>query len=278
MIELPEVETIRRDLDKEVVGKRIKTVEVKIARAVGGSANKAKIKKRLEKSKIVAVYRRGLHLLMELDTEETVVFDLGESGQLVRTQNKTEVHKRTAVIIGFTQHGQLRLIDMGTDATMMIHPNDELEDAYPQWSELGIDPIEEPIAWLVFGEMLRRYDMKLKTLLMDDTIVLGIGPMYADEILFGAGLRYDRLANQLTTQEVRRLYRALVETLHDAMKYRGSSVEGSEYVDLFGEPGSYQDHHSVYMKHGQLSPRSRRPIARSKFGGIWTYYCEQSQV
>lgn len=278
MIELPEVETIRRDLEKEVVGKRVKSVEVLIARPVGGSANKTKLKKRIEKAKITTVTRRGMDILIGFDTEETAVIRLGDTGQLVRTQNKTEKHKRTALVIGFTQHGQLRLLDMGTEATFKMYPDDELEDDNAQWQELGIDPIEEPMSWTVFGHMLHRHEIKLQTLLMDDSILVGIGPMYADEILFNAGLRYDRLSNSLTSQEIRRLYRALVETLHDAMKYRGSTVAESSYVDVFGEPGSYQDHHSVYLKHGDLSPRSRRPIARSKFGGMWTYYCEQSQV
>ena len=102
--------------------------------------------------------------------------------------------------------------------------------------------------------------------------------MYADEILFNAGLRYDRLSNSLTTQEIRRLYRALVETLHDAVKYRGSTVEDSPYVDAFGEAGSYQEHHAVFQKDGELSPRNRKPISKVKFGGEWTYYCEESQV
>ena len=134
------------------------------------------------------------------------------------------------------------------------------------------------MSWTDFWRHLHSHETKLKTLLMDDTFVVGIGPMYADEVLFHAGLRYDRVSNSLTTQEIRRLYRALVETLFDAVKYRGSSVEGSAYVDVFGERGSYQDHHAVYQKDGALSPRSRRPIVKSKFGGVWTYYCEQSQV
>ena len=134
------------------------------------------------------------------------------------------------------------------------------------------------MSWTDFGRHLHSHETKLRTLIMDESFLVGIGPMYADEILFHAGLRYDRLSNSLSTQEMRRLYRSLVETLHDAVKYRGSTVEGSHYVDVFGEPGSYQDHHAVFQKEGDLSPRSRRPIVRSKFNKEWTYYCDQSQV
>jgi len=278
MIELPEVETIRRDLDRECATKRIKEVEVLIARAVGGAAQKTKIVKTMDKAKIESVGRNGMLIRFDFDNEHSLLIDLGSGGQLVRTANKDEVHKRTAMILGFTQHGQVRLIDMEADAEVSMHETAKILEDRPELNELGIDPIEEPMSWTDFGRHLHSHSVKLKTLIMDDTFVVGIGPMYADEVLFHAGLRYDRLSNSLTTQEIRRLYRALVETLFDAVKYRGSSVEGSHYVDAFGEPGSYQDHHAVFQKAGDLSPRSRRPIVRSKFGGIWTYYCDQSQV
>lgn len=278
MIELPEAETIRRDLDKEISGKRVKEAEVLIARAVGGTNQKKAVVAALEKGKVTAVGRRGLVLLIRLDTDEVVVIDLGEAGQLRRHANKDEVNRRTAVVITFTQGGQLRLVDNGTDASLAVVPAAELDHRFPDLAGLGIDPIEEPMSWTTFGRMLLGHKMKLKSLLTDDTIIAGLGELYADEILFEAGLRFDRMSDSLSTQEIRRLYRALVEILHDAVKYRGSTVDGSNYLDVFGEPGSYQEHHQVYRRDGQLSPRSRRPIQKTKFNGSWTYFCEQSQV
>ena len=278
MIELPEIETIRRDLERECAGKRIKEIDVQIARAVGGSAAKTKLVKTLDKAKVLGVSRMGMYIRIDFDTEHSLMVDLGTGGQLVRAANKDEVHKRTALIIAFTQHGQLRLVDIEADASASLHETEAILDDMPELSKLGIDPIEEPMSWTDFGRHLHSHETKLRTLIMDDSFVVGIGPMYADEILFHAGLRYDRLSNSLSTQEIRRLYRSLVETLFDAVKYRGSTVEGSHYVDAFGEPGVYQDHHSVFQKEGELSPRSRRPIVRSTFNKEWTYYCEQSQV
>ncbi len=278
MIELPEIETIRRDLERECAGKKVKDVDVLIARAVGGSPAKTKLVKALDKAKILGVTRMGMFIRIDLDSEQSLMIDLGTGGQLLRTANKDEVHKRTALIIGFTQHGQLRLVDMEADASVALHRTEDIVDEMPELTKLGIDPIEEPMSWTDFGRHLHAHETKLRTLIMDESFLIGIGSMYADEILFHAGLRYDRLSNSLTTQEMRRLYRALVETLHDAVKYRGSSVEGSHYLDVFGQPGSYQDHHAVYQKEGELSPRSRRPIVRSKFNKEWTYYCDQSQV
>ncbi len=278
MIELPEIETIRRDLDRECTGKRLKSIDVHIARPVGGAANKKKLIKALDKSRVEGVSRMGMLIRIDFDSGHSLLFDLGTGGQMLRTPNKQELHKRTALTLNFTQHGQLRLVDMEADASVSLHDTETLDEQGVAKAELGIDPIEEPMAWTDFGRQLLSHKTKLRTLLMDDSFVVGIGPMYADEILFHAGLRYDRLSTSLTTQEIRRLYRALVETLFEAVKYRGSTVAGSHYLDVFGEPGSYQDHHSVYLKDGDLSPRSRRPIVRSKFSGQWTYYCDQSQV
>ena len=203
---------------------------------------------------------------------------LGEGGQLRRHANKDEVDRRTAVIITFTQGGQLRLVDHATTASLAVVAEEELDERFPELGKLGIDPVEEPMSWTTFGRMVLSHKTKLKTLLTDDTVIAGLGDLYADEILFEAGLRFDRMSDSLSTQEIRRLYRSLVEILHDAVKYRGSSIEDSYYVDVFGEPGSFQDHHQVFQKEGQLSPRSRRPIQKTKFNGVWTYYCEQSQV
>jgi formamidopyrimidine-DNA glycosylase len=115
--------------------------------------------------------------------------------------------------------------------------------------------------------------MELKQLLCDDSIVVGIGDVYSDEVLFHAGLLYNRMSNTLTTQEVRRLYRSLVETVHDAVKYRGTSIENRPFVDVFGVPGDFGDHLAVYGLAGELSPRSRAPIQRIKIRGRWVYYC-----
>jgi len=116
--------------------------------------------------------------------------------------------------------------------------------------------------------------MELKALLTDDSVIVGLGDIYSDEVLFHAGLLYDRGSATLSTQEVRRLYRALSETVHDAIKYRGTSIESRPFVDVYGEPGDFGIHLAVYGRAGELSPRSRAPIQRVKLKGRWVYYCD----
>jgi formamidopyrimidine-DNA glycosylase len=113
---------------------------------------------------------------------------------------------------------------------------------------------------------------------MDQKFIAGLGNIYADEILFAAGLRHDRSSETLSTQEIRRLYRALVETLHDAIKHRGSSLADEQYRDLFGEVGDFQSQHKVYAREGESCRRCRAPIVRLKAGGRSTFFCEQCQV
>jgi formamidopyrimidine-DNA glycosylase len=145
-------------------------------------------------------------------------------------------------------------------------------------AHLGFDPLEDVMSWTKFGDMLHDKKTKLKPLLMDQRFLAGIGNIYADEILHAAGLRYDRDSNSLTAQEIRRLYRAMVETLQEAIKHRGSSLADEQYRDLFGEVGDFQSQHKVYDREGEPCRRCRSVIVRVKTAGRSSFLCEQCQV
>ena len=274
VFELPEVETVRRELDRDLVGKKVKSVEAMSMKVLGRYKNRKAFTAQLDDMKITGVERRGLYLLIVLDGDSTLVVHLGGSGSLRRNANKDAVDPDTEVVITFTQHGQLRLLDGEGTAEMFVVDTDAVADEIPALEDHGLDPVDEPVSWTAFGRSLLQRTTKLKTLLMDDTFVVGIGNLYADEILYEAGLRYDRMSDSLSSQEIRRLHRALVGTLHDAIKYRGTSLPDRPFVDPFGVAGDFSEHLAVYGKHGDLSSRSRLPIQRVKFGGTWTYFCE----
>ena len=134
------------------------------------------------------------------------------------------------------------------------------------------------MSWAQFGVMLADRHSALKALLMDQKFVAGIGNIYSDEILFAAGLRYDRQSDSLSAQEVRRLYRAMVETLTEALKYRGSSLADEQYRDLYGETGDYQGQHQVYDRAGQACRRCRNPVVKVKVNGRSAFLCEHCQI
>ena len=278
MPELPEVETIRRDLDKEFVGKRIKKVEVTGARSVRRHADAGEFVARVEGRRLKSTVRRGKYLLLKLDSGDVVVVHLGMSGQLLRSDPKEPVSKHTHVVLSFTGAGQLRFVDPRTFGELFVTVPEALEEEVPELGHLGFDPIEEQVPWTRFAQLLAARRTKLKPLLMDQRFIAGIGNIYADEILFNAGLRPDRSSDKLTNQEIRRLYRAMIETLQEAIKHRGSSLADQQYRDLFGEIGEFQRLHNVYDREGQACPRCRSTIVRIKGNGRSTFLCPQCQV
>jgi formamidopyrimidine-DNA glycosylase len=278
MPELPEVEVVRRDLEREVVGKRIKAVEVDAMRSVRRHHNRKQFISRLEGKKFTGVERRGKYLLCRLEGGDVLIIHLGMSGQLLRTKSSRDAKaKHTHIVITFTQGGQLRFIDPRTFGEMFVTEVDHL-DKVSELNHLGLDPLETAMSWEQFGSLISQRHAKLKPLLMDQKFLAGIGNIYSDEILWGAGLMWDRTSDSLSPQEVRRLYRAMMETLQDAVKYRGSSLADEAYVDLFGKPGEFQEHHKVYARDGEACRRCRQPIKRERYGGRSTFYCEACQV
>jgi formamidopyrimidine-DNA glycosylase len=274
MRELPEVEVLRRDLEREIVGKKIKSVEAKTMALLGRYNNRKAFTSLLEGAKVVGVSRRGLHLLITLDENRVLVVVLGEGGLLRRVGGKDVGLDVPEISITFTQHGGFQFGDESGTGEIFVASPDDLSTAVPSLEKLGVDPVDEPMAWTTFAELVLRRNTKLKTLLTDPSVLAGIGDVYADEILFQAGLRHDRVSNTLSSQEVRRLYRAVVETLHEAVKYRGTTLPTLPFSDFAGKAGEYQEHLAVYGRDGQLSPRSRAPIQKVKFEGRWTYFCE----
>ncbi len=280
MPELPEVETIRRDLQGEVVNRKIKSVEVRNGRTVRRHPSAKQFRAQLEGRTITAINRAGKYLLLELDDGATLVVHLGMSGQLHRVKNAKEPKvPHTHAVFTFTQGGQLRFVDPRTFGELFVSAAPgEGERRLPELAHLGFDPLEDIMSWEKFWVLLSSHKSGLKSLLMDQEFVAGIGNMYADEILFAAGLRYDRQSDSLSSQEVRRLYRSMVETLAEAVKRRGSSLADEQYRDLFGEVGDYQDQHQAYDREGQACRRCRSTIVRVKSGGRSTFFCEHCQV
>lgn len=277
MPELPEVETIRHDLERELVGRRILAVGVTGARAARRHGPDDDLASHLEGRKVSSVGRRGKFLLLHLDGPDALVVHLGMSGQLLWTKTAREPRpKHTHATISFARGGELRYVDPRTFGELFAAP--AVDGRVAELTHLGFDPVVDAMSWTRFADMLSARHAKLKALLMDQRFVAGIGNLYADEILFEAGLRHDRSSSSLGSQEVRRLYRAMVETLQEAVRHRGSSLADRQYRDIFGALGSYQEHHKVYDREGKPCRRCRSPIARHRASGRSTFFCPSCQV
>lgn len=272
-LELPEIETLRRDLEREIVGRKIKNAQALVMKSMVGLKTKGDFDKQLVGAKIEAVGRSGLAIIITLDNEHNLVVTLGENGRLEKQATRKENAADIVAVITFTQGGDLRIADKkGTSSIQVVH-DDEIESALPPPEERGLDLLENPLSWVDFGRLVVNQDTPLKLLLTDPSVFVGIGEVYSNEILFDAGLRHDRSSSSLSTQEIRRLYRSVVGIMHDAIKYRGTSLEDRPFADLHGEPGEYGDHLAVYGKAGELSPRSREPIKKTSFKHQVVYYC-----
>jgi formamidopyrimidine-DNA glycosylase len=279
-VELPEVEVMRRDLEKDVVGRRVKAAEVRPSknamRVIRRHGKRKEFTSRLEGRKISKVERHGKYILMELDDGDVLVTHFGMSGQFVRGNKRMPVAPHTHVVMTFTQGGDLRFIDPRTFGELFITSQDELGKV-KELNHIAIDPLDQVFTWPTFQMKLAEKAAKMKSLLMDQKFISGLGNIYSDEVLFAAGLRYDRMSDTLSSQEVRRLYRAIQETLQDAIRFRGTSLDDEAYVDLNGEPGAFQAELKVYGRAGQPCRRCRTPIESVKIGGRSAYYCPQCQ-
>jgi formamidopyrimidine-DNA glycosylase len=278
MAELPEVETIRRGLEKEAAGKRVKTADLTGVKLIARNGTKKAFQSRVEGVKIKSIDRRGGVLIGVLDSGDLLVIDIGDTGHVLRAAPKEPVVKHTHLVLTFTQGGQLRFIDPKPTGEVFVVAAEDLLDVMPELGSLGVDPVSEPVSWTVFAHRVVGNDAKLKSVLMDQSIVVGIGNVYADEICWEAGLRPDRTASSLSAMELRRLFRAVVETLHEAMKHRGTTTAERPFTDVYGKPGEFQLLLQVYGRDGEACRRCRNDISKMRLGNRTTWLCESCQV
>lgn len=278
---LPEVEVIRRDLEKEIVGRRIKDVDVRqgsnAMKVFPKHGRRKEIQELLEGAKVEKVDRMGMKIMFELDNGHVMLIDFGPAGQLHKTSASDEIQSHTHLVVSFTIGGQLRYVDPQRKGEIFITPTASLDGAERPYL---IDPLDEQVPWQRFSEHLIDREESMKALLMDDSFIVGLGDVYSDEILFAAGLRADRMSNKLSSQDVRRLYRALIETLQDAVKARGTAAGedvDDEYTDLHGESGTFAAELKVYQRDGEACRRCRNTIVKEELEGVFTYFCPQCQ-
>jgi formamidopyrimidine-DNA glycosylase len=279
-VELPEVEVVRRDLEKDVVGRRAVAVEVRrmknTKRVIRRHKSPKEFRDRLVGHKLTRAERKGKYVLLHLDDGNVLVVHFGMSGRFLRGNKRLPLDNHTHVIITFQTGGDLRFVDPRTFGELFVTAADELGKVR-ELAHLAIDPLESMFTWQQFSGALANRATKLKPLLMDQQFIAGLGNIYSDEVLFSAGLRHDRPSDELSAQEVRRLYRAIQETVQEAIRFRGTTLGDEAYVDLYGKPGEYQHELKVYGRRGLPCRRCRTPIQAVKYSGRNSYFCPQCQ-
>src|SRR5207344_1099002 len=276
----PEVEVMRRDLEKDVVGRKVVEAEVRPSknamRVIRRHTKRKEFSDLVVGRKFTKAERRGKYVLLHMDNGDVLVTHFGMIGQFMRANKRVPLPPHTHVVLTFQQGGDLRFVDARTFGEMFVSTADDLGKV-KELQHIAIDPLDQVFTWPTFQYLLAQRATKMKQLLMDQKFISGLGNIYSDEVLFAAGIRYDRLSDSLSSQEVRRLYRAIQEILQDAIKARGTTLEDEAYVDLFGKSGEYQAELKVYGREGLPCRRCRTPIQSVKIAQRSSYFCPQCQ-
>jgi len=275
--ELPEVEIVRRGLTEHVVGRTITSVQVRHPRAVRRHvAGAADFAARLVGAPVSAASRRGKYLWLELGGRgDAVLAHLGMSGQLLirRADAPDEVHLR--IRLGLDDGQELRFVDQRTFGGLSVEELTVGGLPAPV-RHIAPDPFDPQFDMDVVIGRLRRRHTGVKRALLDQTLVSGIGNIYADEALWRARLHWARPTATMTRAAARRLLTAAADVLADALGQGGTSFDAL-YVNVNGQSGYFDRSLAVYGQHGRPCPRCGTPVRRDVFMNRSAYSCARCQ-
>lgn len=293
MPELPEIETIRQELLKEIKNKKISAVEVNLPKQVFVNGKKSDVKNFisiLKGAKVKDIGRRAKILKIQFNNGHTLHTHLKMTGQLIYRNSKGEVSSRgghpwpppdvevpnkwTHVVFKFSDGSHLYFNDLRQFGYMKLVgyaiPDRRLDE------EFGPEPLEKDFNLNAFKKILFKWPKrKIKQLLMDQSIIAGIGNIYADEVLFYSGVLPTRAVLNLTENEIKKIHRGIKLILKKAIKARGTSV--NNYRDAAGRKGGFEKYLMVYNREGEKCKKCGTTIKRIKLGGRSASFCPVCQ-
>jgi len=271
MPELPEVETIARGLDRRVSGDVIESIWLgRKPEPLKSSARE--MAATLEHSRIATVRRMGKHIVFDLEQKSVSskpaqwIVHLGMTGRLQVCEPDSEVLKHTHAILTLASGKELRFVDPRRFGRLSVARTGDFEAG-------GIEPLEADLDR--FLAMFRGRKTPIKSALLNQKLLRGVGNIYADESLFRAGIRPRRRASTVTRDQLTKLLASVKEVLREAIALGGSSI--SDYVDAEGEEGFFQLQHRVYGREGEPCLVCKTPIKRIVIAGRSSHYCPRCQ-
>ncbi|OFV89083.1 MAG: DNA-formamidopyrimidine glycosylase [Acidobacteria bacterium RBG_16_68_9] len=269
MPELPEVETIRRSLLAKLTGATIRSVTVRERRLRRPIARD--FESRLRGRRVLNIRRRGKYLLFDLDGDDRLLAHLGMSGRLEMRSGNAPEELHDHVRLNLDRGRTLVFNDPRRFGLMRVGQPTELDEIH----HVGPDPLAAEWSADRLRPLVRGRRRPIKNLLMDQTLLGGIGNIYANEMLYRAGIRPTRRARTLRRRELDALAGAMRRVLTDAVRLGGSSI--SDFRDGDGRPGYFQLQLAVYDRAGDPCPRCRTPIRRVVLAGRSSFYCRRCQ-
>lgn len=274
MPELPEVETIKEDLKDIIKGKRIKKIEIRLAKAIKNASGRRFIQE-LRGDTFESLSRRGKYFIFFLKSGRSLVIHLGMTGRLIHSKVKKEIsdynQKFSRVIFTLKNKNALRYIDMRGFGGIYLIPKGGLE-RFSRLTDLGPEPLSREFTPQAFKDLLKRHKARIKTLLLNQQFLAGLGNIYSLESLYRARISPLRRADSLSSKEVKRLHSAIQKVLRGSIASHGASIDAS-YVDAKGKKGSFQFQLRVYRREGERCSRCGEAIKRIKQNNRSTYFC-----
>ena len=277
MPELPEVETVRRDLDEVLTGRTISDVILGRLRTVRRHASPEDFRSGLCGARVLGTRRRGKYLLVDLHDEGhehvVLVVHLRMSGQLLLAASvENELVPHTHVRLQLDDGSEVRFVDPRTFGEMFV-----TSSACPELAHVGPDALDDAVTVSTFVEGARNRHVALKAFLLDQRVVAGVGSIYADEICFRAGLRPGRSVRRISTPQFKRIHMMMREVLEAAIEARGSTLGDGQYVGMDGKPGTFALEHRVHARAGLGCVQCGSLIRRGIIAQRSAYWCPQCQ-
>lgn len=270
MPELPEVETIKRDLSRLIVGKKILAIETNSPKQLKPTL--AAVKKAVVGATIKKIARRAKLLQVFLSNGKILAIHLKLTGRLLVRKKDAPADDWQHVTITLSGGKELRFADLRKFGWIRLVKNNELRIMN---QELGVEPLTREFTLEKFRKILKSTRRPIKLVLMDQKKIAGVGNIYANEALFLAKIEPRYPTNKLSGEKTKALYQAIEKLLKAGIKYRGASDQ--YYLDALGHKGSYQDHFLVYGRAGKKCFKCDGEIRKIKLGGRGTFYCPKCQ-
>lgn len=271
MPELPEVETIRRDLEKEIVGHKIVDLWYDVPKMLQPSPEKVEA---IVGRHFVSAGRIGKLLLLGIENDGTIGIHLKLSGRLfIRKQSDPE-DKYTHVAFKLEDGRELRFTEVRKFGYVKLIENGA--DLEKITSEFGPEPLTKEYTLEVLKKILVRSSRPTKVLIMDQQKLAGVGNIYADEALWYAKIHPETPGNKVPENQIEELYLGIIKALEQGIEDRGTSLD--DYLDIYGNSGKHAPNLNVFRQEGQPCPRCGTIIKKIRVGGRGTHFCPKCQI
>ncbi len=280
MPELPEVENVRIGLEKELVNNSFLSVEIRESKIISSNGTKRIRDKNKENEfvenvvnkKIKSITRRAKNIIITFFDESIIIIHLKMTGQVIFNG---EINKHTHIILKLKNNNAILYNDIRKFGYVLYYKNTEEAIKYKHFSKLGLEPFDASFTLKYFKENILKKNKSIKSALLEQSVVVGCGNIYCDEICFASKVMPSRNCKTLSSLEIKDLYKNIIKILSIAIRMGGSSI--SDYKLVNGDSGKYANNHKVYGKHNTPCVKCKNNLQKIIISGRATVFCSVCQ-